>query len=824
VENNRIGIDGLIKIAQEELVELDAKRERILKQIETLKSLKIEEAGIDQTEPSFIPSTYKPAITNSSSEEDKIALFRSLFRGREDVFPKRFESLKTGKSGYQPACRNEWIKGICKKPKVKCKECDNRDFSPVTDEVIKGHLMGVDLQNKSKRNFTIGVYPLLLDETCWFLAIDFDKESWMKDVSVFLDTCEHYNVPASLERSRSGNGGHIWIFFSETIQAQLARKLGSFLITETMEHRPEIGFESYDRFFPSQDIMPQGGFGNLIALPLQKVPKENGNTLFIDMNFEPYPDQWAYLSSVKRMSCEKIEKIVEKAAKRGRILGVKMVASVEEEILPWLEPPSRRRKESSIKGLLPKKIKLILGKQIYIEKTSLTPSLKNRLIRIAAFQNPEFYKAQAMRFSTFNKPRIINCCEDFPKHIGIPRGCLDEVQFLLKSLGVKTELIDERYIGKPINVEFHGFLRSQQEKAVEALFKYDTGVLSASTAFGKTVVAIDLIAKRNVNTLVLVHRKHLLDQWVARISNFLEIDPKEIGQIGGGKRKPKGKIDVALIQSLSKKGIVDDIVGEYGHLIVDECHHISARSFEIVARQCKAKYVTGLSATVIRKDGHHPIIFMNCGPIRYKVDDRKQAELRPFNHKVIIRETGFRLPDSMYFKEKPTINDYYAALIADEKRNKLIVGDVIKVINEERILVLLTERRDHIEILTNMLDPLVQNVFVLKGGMGKKQRQSILDKMRDLPYNEERIIIATGRYLGEGFDEARLDTLFLTLPISWRGTIAQYAGRLHRIHDMKKEVIIYDYADLNISMLSTMYQRRLKGYKAIGYEIDETLL
>jgi len=824
VGNNKIEIDILIKIAQEELAELDAKRERILKQIEALKSFKIEKEEIDQTEPSFIPSTYKPAITNSSSEEDKIALFRSLFRGREDVFPKRFESLKSGKSGYQPACRNEWIRGICKKPKVKCNECDNRDFIPVTDEVIKSHLLGVDLQNKSKRNFTIGVYPLLLDETCWLLAIDFDKESWMKDISAFLDTCEYCKIPASLERSRSGNGGHIWIFFSEPIQAQLARKLGSFLVTETMEHRPEIGFESYDRFFPSQDTMPQGGFGNLIALPLQKTPKERGNSLFVDKNFVPYPDQWAYLSSIQHMSREEVEKKVERATKQGRILGVKMVASAEEDILPWLEPPSRPQKETPIKGPLPDKIKLIWGNQIYIEKESLTPPLKNRLIRLAAFQNPEFYKAQAMRFPTFNKPRIIHCCEDFKNHIGLPRGCLDEVQFFLKSLGIKTELIDERYIGKPINFEFQGTLRPEQEKAFKALFKHDIGVLSASTAFGKTIVAINLLAKRNVNTLILVHRKLLLDQWVARLSTFLEIDLKEIGQIGGGKRKPKGKVDVALIQSLSKKGIVDDIVGEYGHLIVDECHHISARSFEIVARQCKAKYITGLSATVVRKDGHHPIIFMNCGPMRYKVHDKKQAELRPFKHKVIIRDTNFRLPDSLYFKENLTINDYYAALIVDEQRNNMIIEDVILAIYEKRVPVLLTERRDHIDILVEMLNPLVKNIFVLKGGMGKKQRKSLLDKMRNLPYDEERIIVATGRYLGEGFDDARLDTLFLALPISWRGTINQYAGRLHRIHDMKKEVIIFDYADLNVSMLSTMHSRRLNGYKAIGYEIDETLL
>ncbi|MBL7178848.1 MAG: DEAD/DEAH box helicase family protein [Desulfobacterales bacterium] len=814
----------MIKIAQEELAELDAKRERLLKQIETLTSLRREEARIDKTESSFIPSIYKPAIANSSSEEDKIALFRSLFRGREDIFPKRFESLRSAKSGYQPACRNEWIRGICKKPKVKCNECENRDFLPVTDEVIKSHLLGVDLQNKSKRNFTIGIYPLLLDETCWFLAIDFDKESWIKDVSAFLDTCEYYKVPASLERSRSGNGGHIWIFFSEPIQAQLARKLGSFLITETMEHRPEIGFESYDRFFPSQDTMPQGGFGSLIALPLQKAPKEKGNSLFVNKKFVPYPDQWAYLSSIKRMSCAEVEKIVEKATEQGRILGVKMVASVEENILPWLEPPSRLQKETPIKGPLPEKIKLVWGNQIYIEKESLTPSLKNRLIRLAAFQNPEFYKAQAMRFPTFNKPRIIHCCEDFKNHIGLPRGCLDDIKFLLESYEIKVELVDERCIGKPINVEFHGTLRPEQEKAFECLLKHDIGVLSASTAFGKTIVAINLLAQRAVNTLILVHRKILLDQWVARLRTFLEIDPKEIGQIGGGKRKPKGKVDVALIQSLSKRGVVDDIVGEYGHLIVDECHHISARSFEIVARQCKAKYITGLSATVVRKDGHHPIIFMNCGPIRYKVDDKKQAELRPFKHKVIIRDTNFRLPDSLYFKENLTINDYYAALIVDEQRNNMIIEDVIRTIYEKRSPVLLTERRDHIDILVKMLTPLVKNIFVLKGGMGKKQRQSLLDKMRNLPYDEERIIIATGRYLGEGFDDARLDTLFLTLPISWRGTIAQYAGRLHRVHDMKKEVIVYDYADLNVSILTTMHLRRLNGYKTIGYEIDETLL
>ena len=424
-----------------------------------------------------------------------------------------------------------------------------------------------------------------------------------------------------------------------------------------------------------------------------------------------------------------------------------------------------------------------------------------------------------MRFSTFDKPRIINCCEDFPKHIGIPRGCLEEIISLLESLKIKVRLIDERFHGEPIDVKFIGRLRPEQEKAAEAMLHSDTGVLSASTAFGKTVIAAYLIAKRGVNTLILVHRIQLLDQWVARLSNFLEFDPKKIGQIGGGKRKPSGLIDVAIIQSISKKGRVDDIVGKYGYLVVDECHHISARSFEIAARQCKAKYVTGLSATVIRKDGYHPIIFMNCGPVRYKVDDRQQAKKRPFNHNVIVRSTNFQIPESLINKESLMLHELYAALIIDEKRNQMIVEDVVKAVNKGRIPVVLTERREHLEKLKSLLSLRVNNIFAMKGGIGKKQRKMLAEEMKAV--DDERVILATGRYLGEGFDDPGLDTLFLTLPVSWKGTVAQYAGRLHRLHDTKTEVIIYDYADLNVPMLAKMYGRRVSGYKAIGYEIKE---
>ncbi|MBW2489885.1 MAG: DEAD/DEAH box helicase, partial [Deltaproteobacteria bacterium] len=629
------------------------------------------------------------------------------------------------------------------------------------------------------------------------------------------------NLPAALERSRSGNDGHIWIFFSEPIPAKLARQLGAFMLTQAMETRPEMGFNSYDRFFPSQDTLPRGGFGNLIALPLQKKPREKGNSLFVDENFLPYADQWSYLSAVQHMSCAEVQSVVDKAAYRGGVLGVRFVSTDEDDISPWLYSPSGKKPEIKIVGPLPDRIDLVLANQIYVSKEGLPPVLKNKLIRLAAFQNPEFYKAQAMRFPTFDKPRIVHCCEDFPKHIGLPRGCLEDVTELLHSLGVQTRIIDDRFVGERIKTEFVGTLRSEQRMAAEALLEHDTGVLAASTAFGKTVVAAYLIAKRSVNTLILVHLKELLYQWIDRLNAFLDVSIEDIGQVGGGKRKPTGIVDVATIQSLGRKGVVNDIVAKYGYLIVDECHHVSARSFEIVARQCKAKYVTGLSATVTRKDGHHPIIFMNCGPVRYKVDDKKQAAERPFVHKVVVRETNFKMPASFEADQYTAIHEIYKALLQSEERNQVIVTDVINAIKNNRFPVILTERVEHLETLKSLLEDKITNLIVMKGGMGKKQRQTALNALESLPDEAEKALLATGRYLGEGFDDQRLDTLFLTLPISWRGTLNQYAGRLHRIHKSKKEVAIYDYVDFNVPVLARMFDRRLKGYRSIGYKIQD---
>ncbi|MCD4671247.1 MAG: DEAD/DEAH box helicase [Anaerolineaceae bacterium] len=802
--------------AERELANLDARRSELLSRIEELK-----QARISMSAPLkySTKSTLESIITAQSSQEEKIGLFRSLFRGREDVYPRRFENLKTGKNGYQPVCRNEWVSGICEKPRVRCVVCPHRQFIPVTDDVIRYHLLGVNPQERSKRDFTIGVYPMLLDEACWFLAVDFDKTSWQDDARAFCNTCKDFSVPAALERSRSGNGGHIWIFFYEPISAILARKLGTFLLTRTMENRPEIGLESYDRFFPSQDTLPKGGFGNLIALPLQKKPRENGNSLFVDENFTPHHDQWAFLSSIEKITQTGVEALVATAENKGELMSVRIPITNEDEDRPWEILPSRKQKEPPILGPFPSSINIVLGNQIYVPTIDLPPSLRNRLIRLAAFQNPEFYQAQRMRFSTFGKPRVISCCEYFPKHLALPRGCLDELLKLVASLNIKVNLTDERFSGTPLEIQFHGELRPEQKLATNALLAHETGVLSASTAFGKTVLAAYLIAQRKTNTLIIVHRRQLLDQWVSTLIEFLGVEPKQIGQIGGGKRKPTGIIDVAMIQTLNRKGVVDDIVGQYGHLIVDECHHISAVSFEQVVRQSKARYITGLSATVVRKDGHHPIIFMQCGPVRYKVDDRKQAESRPFDHKVVICSTKFRPPAYIQDASALSIQELYTLLSKDDKRNSMIVDDIVRAVSLNRNPVVLTERREHVAVLSNLLTERIQNVFAMAGGMGKKQRKQLMEQITAVPANEQRVIVATGRYLGEGFDDARLDTLFLTLPISWRGRLTQYAGRLHRLNAAKKEVIIYDYVDFEMPVLVRMYTKRRSGYKSIGYEI-----
>jgi superfamily II DNA or RNA helicase/very-short-patch-repair endonuclease len=765
-----------------------------------------------------LPIFEQVGVNQRSPAQAKIALFRSLFRGREDVYPQRFESRKTGRAGYSPACGNEWVRGICEKPRIKCSECPHQRFLAITNEVIRWHLCGHD---DNGREFVMGVYPMLRDETCFFLAADFDKATWQEDTGAFLETCREMNVPAALERSRSGNGGHVWFFFNEAVPAALARKLGTYILTKTMERRPEIGLDSYDRLFPNQDTLPEGGFGNLIALPLQKRFRESGNSVFLDERFAPHPDQWRLLSSIRKINRQEVEEMVRHGDAKGQIIGVCLApASEEDEDTPWKRPASRSRTNTSIAGPLPGSLELILGNQIYIPKDALPPALRNRLIRLAAFQNPEFYKLQAMRLPTYNKPRIIASAEDHPKHIGLPRGCLDEVRQTLSDLNIKAMIRDERNRGLPLKATFQGELRPEQTVAAHAMLAHETGVLAATTAFGKTVVAAWLIAQRGVNTLVLVHRRQLQHQWIERLSTFLGMPERTVGRIGGGCTKATGLLDVAVIQSMVRSGLVDDLVSNYGHLIVDECHHLSAQSFEQVARQAKAKFVTGLSATVTRKDGQHPIIFMECGPVRYRVSVRHGVATHPFAHKVVVRPTDFRPLRPGDPDVRVRFHNLYEELIADEDRNRLICQDVIHALREGRSPLVLTERNKHLDSLTKQLTSEVPHLIVLRGGMHKKELDAIQERLAAIPGEEARLLLATGRYVGEGFDDARLDTLFLTLPVSWHGTITQYVGRLHRLFDNKREVRVYDYADLNVPMLARMFDRRCRRYESIGYTIQ----
>lgn len=801
-----------------ELARLETRREKLLAEIESLTS----SDGESDKKVLAFSQKKRSIINNQSPPAAKVKLFLSLFSGRQDVYARRFESKRTGKSGYQPACKNEWVTGKCEKPKVKCSDCHFREYLPFTESVIEWHLLGHKTQESPNKDFTVGVYPMLPDETCNFLVADFDKSAWEQDVAAFREICHDSKVPASIERSRSGNGAHAWIFFTEPVSCSAARKMGSYLLTETMEQRPEIGFESYDRFFPNQDTLPRGGFGNLIALPMQKKPRDKSNSIFLDENLIPYHDQWEYLSSVRKMRLKEVEALAQAAIEKGMVTGVKMPV-IDDEDRPWEEPPSRKRK-INISGPLPRKIKIVKANQLFIPKEELSSSLRNAIIRLAAFQNPEFYKKQAMRMPTFSVPRIISCAENFPQYIALPRGCVGDLIELLKSLKIKVEVQDERYQGSLLHANFRGELYPEQQKAAEELLAHDIGILAATTAFGKTVVASYLISKRKVNTLVVVHRRQLLEQWRARLSEFLDINSKSIGVIGGGRKKAKGEIDIAIIQSLSRKGLVDDIVANYGHLVIDECHHISAPSFEAISREFKGKYVTGLSATVTRKDGHHPVIYMNCGPVRYTVSAKAQAKTRPFVHRLIVRHTPFRLSPDFQMQETLKISDIYSELIKDKKRNNMILDDVLESLNKNRFPVLLTERREHLEFFRENLENHVRHLVIFKGGMGKKQLAAAKEKLDSIPENEPRLILSTGRYIGEGFDDARLDTLFLAMPVSWKGTVSQYAGRLHRLHHNKTDVVIYDYADLDVPMLSRMFKRRLQGYRAIGYELDTPLL
>lgn len=754
-------------------------------------------------------------VTRHSQNDEKIDLFMSMFKGRTDVYAKKWKSKK-GTSGYSPVCLNEWAPGICNKPKTKCSACGNQSYGALKRSVVEMHLRGRHI---------IGIYPMNLDETCHFLAIDFDKEGWKKDIAVIRNICSKFKIPVAIERSQSGNGCHSWFFFEQKISASFARKFGTSLLTHSMSERHEIPFKSYDRLFPNQDTMPNGGFGNLIALPLQKIARDNDNSVFINENFIPYADQWQFLSGIQKLSEKDLTSFINKLS-RGNELGVLKEETSESK--PW-----KKQKAITLKSKdFPKTIKMIKAGMLYIDKTGLSQKALNILKRYAAFKNPVFYKAQAMRKSTYGKPRVISCSDDYKTYLALPRGCECDVKSLFKENNVTLIQEDESNSGKVINVEFHGKLRDEQQFAFDALAAHENGVLSAATAFGKTVIGAKLIGMKKVNTLILVHRQQLLSQWRERLEQFLIINeslpeqPKKrgrkkeqsiIGHMAAGKDRLSSIVDIAVMQSLNTKGEVKEAVKNYGMIIVDECHHVPAVTFEQILKKAAAKYVYGLTATPARPDGHHPIIFFYCGPVRFSVDAKKQAEKRPFDHYLIPRFTSFRSQPEVEGKQL-SLQEIKTDLVSDEIRNQLIINDVVECYEKGRKSLILTGRTSHVAELAEKLKDQISNVICLTGGMGNKKTAQVLGEINAIKDAEPFVLVATGSYIGEGFDEARLDTLFLAMPISWKGTLHQYAGRLHRQFKEKKDVRIYDYVDLHVKMLEKMYGKRLKGYASIGYQ------
>ncbi len=743
-----------------------------------------------------------PKESKDISNDEKVKIFMEVFKGRTDLYAKRWTSNKTGKSGYSPVCKNDFNVYKCDKPRVKCSECPFRELVPLTEDVVLKHLKG---------EITVGIYPLLPGDLCNFLAIDFDKKTYEKDVSAFWSICDELNIPLYVEKSRSGNGAHIWIFFEESIPARIARKMGNILLTKTME-KASLELDSYDRLFPNQDTMPKGGFGNLIALPFQGECSKNGNTVFVDRYFEVQENQLNILTNIKRMKSDEVYKFVDEF--KDDDYKDPEIEEISDDDIP---------KKDNLKDILfTNNVECIFDNQIYIKKLKLLPNEISYLKRLASFTNPKFYELQKLRMPIFYKttPRIISCFDEDDRFLILPRGCMEKIKEICEKSNVKLIVKDKREQGSEIDYKFNGKLSKKQGKAMNDLISHETGVLCATTGFGKTVIGAKIISELKTNTLVIVNRNNLLDQWKERLSYFLDINKKEIGQCGASKEILNGKLDVASFQSLFKKDNLEELVKNYGLVIVDECHHVAAFSFEKVLKAIRSKYVYGLTATPTRKDGWHKIIYMQCGDIRVRVSNKELKQNKEMEHTVIVKKTNYKyIPNEE--KDKILISEILNDMCHNVFRNSIIIEDIKKCVADGRTPIVLTERVDHLKILKENLDELNIPVVIYKGNMGKKRTKEIQEIIKEADENNNpRIILATSSSIGEGFDDSRLDTLFLTMPVSWKGRIIQYVGRLHREHEDKEKVIVYDYLD-NMKILEKMYNRRLKGYKIAGYEIIE---
>ena len=721
------------------------------------------------------------------------------------MFAVRWENHGRSRSGYSPRCANEWQRGVCGKPKVRCGECTNQAFVALDDRQLLAHLQGRQV---------VGIYPLLPDDRCWMLAIDLDRGSWRADVRALASTCQSLGLYPAIERSRSGNGAHIWFFFTDPVAAAEARRLGFTILTATMAQGAALGVDSYDRLFPSQDVLPSGGFGNLIALPLQRAARNAGNTEFLDDKLEPHLDQWSYLAAIPKITPHRLAELISDSNEDGA-LAVRRGTDPSDP--PWRPPRTLRERLTETR--LPESIEATLADRVYVDRSKLPPTLAHAIRRLATFSNPMFTELQRMRLSVARTPRVIGCFEDLDAYLALPRGCLPDIASLFGELGVKLDVRDERVDGEPLELEFRGELSESQRAAAGAVLRYDVGVFCAPPGWGKTVLATNLIAARGRSTLVLVHRKPLVEQWTERLSEFLDIAPKSIGRLGGGRRRLTQRVDVAMVQTLARRDDFHAVVRAYGHVVIDECHHVPAVQVERVLAAIPARYITGLTATPYRRDGHQPIITMQCGPMRHAISNPSVRAAPALERLVIRKDTGF---DPSVLPREASIQEIYGALAADTRRLDLILADIRRLVGEGRAPVVLTERRAHLDRIAEPLREEMPNLVVLHGGIKPRARRAAMTQLAEQPDSEPRLILATGRYLGEGFDDPRLDTLLLTMPIAWKGTVVQYAGRLHRAHPAKRDIRIYDYVDGEVPVLRRMYAKRLCTYTEMGYVRDES--
>ncbi|MBR5383226.1 MAG: DEAD/DEAH box helicase family protein, partial [Clostridia bacterium] len=813
---------------------------RLQQEISRLRLL-LDQAGICYDLPHPEEGT-QDTVTPVLITEEHARLLYSVFKARRDVYSKR-GLRKDGGSSYYTQCDNFWKYGLCPKRyggKTKCADCPNRQWSQLTQRILMAHLRG----DKPDGTDVIGVYPLLPDETCNFLAFDFDNHDsdlaeandgandgpgWMEEVDTLRAICKQQGLFPLVERSRSGKGAHVWLIFDEPVPASLARRFGSALLTKGAETINLKSFKSYDRMLPAQDKIPSGGLGNLIALPLQGQALKRGNSAFIDEYWHAYPDQWEQLRNVPRISRTWIEDKLREWHMESEPLGVLSVTDEqgEDKPKPWEKHRFSLNREQIVGSM-----RITLANQIYIETANLKPGIRNSLRRMAAFSNPQFYKKQAMGYEVRGIPRIIWCGSEEDGYIAIPRGKIEALTKALNEAEIPYSLTDKRQTGKTIHASFQGKLYPEQQLACDHLLKYDIGILSAATAFGKTAVGAAMIAERKVNTLILVHNREIMKNWVEDLQKFLVIREdlpvystptgrvkhrkSVIGTLYAGHDSLGGIIDIAMIASLGSQDAIDDRVHEYGMVIMDECHHAGAANAEAVLREISARYVYGLTATPKRDDGMEQKIFMQFGPIRWRFTSKERIALQGFM--CIVRPRFTALINA----GKPwKIQEAYNAVIHDERRNQQIAQDVRECIAKGHAPLLLTRFREHAALLQGMLRGSADHVFLLQGGRSTKEREEIRSAIQTVPADESVLLIAIGQYIGEGFNFPRLDTLMLATPIAWEGNVEQYAGRLHRAYAGKTLITIYDYVDSNVKILEQMFRKRLRAYKKIGYSVSE---